>query len=235
MVFIPSLVLAFVLLTLLMQSQGHEKPVNGDKSSVNPPNKCYEMKVYALNSTDRSSINIGTFFRFSAKDLPFDFGSLRFGDFSEDSEFSSRYYAGMGLLASACGENATVSLWEGNGHLIQEIAYHGQSLIAVGGWESVSRDGSGDVVDHSWGSMAIPAHDWRGGNWTPESGILVEHPANVTVSKATIDLMVFEPASTTDIPEFTSLPAIVVAAVLILFIRKGLTEQACVKADVAAS
>ena len=231
MVVIPSLVLAIILLTLLIQSLGQERPVNGDKSSVNPPSNCYEMRVYALNHTERNSISIGTLFRFNAHDLPFDFGSLRFDDFREDSKYSSRYYAGMGLLASADGYNATVTLWEGNGHFILEIAYHGQSLIAVGGWESISRDNNGAVIDHSWGSMAVPAHDWKDGSWIPENGILIEHPANVTITKATIDLMIFEPASKTDIPEFTPLHASLVAMVMILLTRRGMTKRMCVNVD----
>ena len=193
------------------------------------------MRVYALNHTERSSTSTGTLFRFDAQDLPFEFGSLRFGDFRKDTEYSSRYYAGMGLLASAVGSNATVTLREGNGNLIQETAYHGQSLIVLGGLVSISRDKNGSVMDHSWGSMAIPAHDWKDGSWIPESGILIEHPANVTIAKATIHLMVFEATSNTDIPEFTPLYAIMVAAVLILLIRKRMTKQVRVNVNCATA
>jgi hypothetical protein len=92
-------------------------------------------------------------------------------------------------------------------------------------------DNNGAVIDHAWGSMAIPAHDWKDGSWIPEIGILIEHPANVTITKATIDLMVFEPTSNTEIPEFTPLHASMLAAVLILLIRKGMTKRMCANAD----
>jgi hypothetical protein len=213
-----------------MHGPGNEKALDGDKTSVNPPINRYELRIYSLNDTERYSLSMGTLFRFTTHDLPFDFGSLGFGDFREDVGCSSRYYAGMGLLASAGGRNATLTLWEPNGHLIQEIAYHGQSLIAVGGWESISMDNDGAVMDHSWGSMAIAAHDWKDGNWNPESGILVEHSTNVTITKATIDLMVFEPTGTTDIPEFAPVPAGLMAAVLIFLIRRRMTRR--IDADV---
>ena len=229
--FISSLVVAFIFLSQLIQGLGEQEQVDGEKSSVKPSDNCYEMRVYALNHTEMNSTSTGTLFRFDAQDLPFEFGSLRFGDFREDTEYSSRYYAGMGLLAGADGSNATVTLREGNGNLIQEIAYHGQPLIALGGLESISRDKNGSVMDHSWGSMAIPARDWKDGSWIPESGILIEHPANVTITKATIHLMVFEPTSNTDIPEFTPLYAIMVAAVLILMIRRRMTKQVCVNVN----
>jgi hypothetical protein len=83
--------------------------------------------------------------------------------------------------------------------------------------------------------MAIPAHDWKDGSWIPESGILIEHPANVTITNATIHLMVFEPASNTDIPEFAPLYAIMLVAVLILLIRRQMTKQACVNANYATA
>jgi len=223
--FISSLVVVFILLSQLVQSLGEEKPIDGEKSSVKPPDNCYEMRIYALNYTERNSTGTGTLFRFDAQDLPFEFESLRFGDFREDTEYSSSYYAGIGLLADADGSNSTLTLREGNGNLIQEVAYHGQSLIALGGWESISRDNNGSVVDCSWGSMAIPAHDWKDGGWIPENGILIEHPTNVTIAKATIHVMVFEPASNTDIPEFTLLHASIVAGVLILLIRRRMTKQ----------
>jgi hypothetical protein len=82
--------------------------------------------------------------------------------------------------------------------------------------------------------MEIPAHDWKDGSWLPESGILIEHPANVTITRATIDLMVFEPSSTTDIPEFTPVHASVAAAALILLMRRRLTGRACASAVSAA-
>ena len=235
LVFISSLAVAFILLSLFIQSRGEEESVNGDKSSITPLDNGYEMKVYALNDTMRSPLSFGTLFTFDAHELPFEFGSLRFGDPREDTEYSSRYYAGMGFLANASGSNASLIFWEGNGNLIQEVAYQGQSLIALGGWESNSTDNTGSVMNQSWGSMAIPAHDWKDGSWVPEDGILIEHPANVTISKATIDLIVFEPTSNTDIPEFTPLHVSILAAFLILLARRRVTKQACINVDCATT
>jgi len=235
LVFISSLAVAFILLSLFIQNRGEEESVNGDKSSIAPPYNGYEMKVYALNDTMRNPLSFGTLFRFDADELPFEFESLRFGDPREDTEYSSRYYAGIGFLANADGSNARLIFREGNGHLIQEIAYHGQSLIAMGGWESISKNETGSVMNQSWGSMAIAAHDWQDGSWAPEDGILIEHPANVTIFEATIDLMVFEPISNTDIPEFTPLHASILAAFLILLARRRVTKQACINIDRATT
>lgn len=227
--------MAFILISFFVQSRGEEESVNGDKSSITPHYNGYEMRVYALNDTIRCPLGFGTLFTFDAHDLPFEFGSLRFGDHREDTQYSSRYYAGMGFLANASGPNASLIFREGNGNLIEEIAYQGQSLIALGGWESVSTDDTGLVMNDSWGSMAIPAHDWKDGSWVPEDGILIEHPTNVTILKTTIDLMVFEPSSNTDIPEFSPLLASILAAFLILSARRRFKKQACINVDHATT
>jgi len=235
MISICSLCVALVLLSLLIQHVGDESQITGDKSSVKPPANSYKMRVYSLNHSERDPVSIGTFFRFDTRQLPFGYSSLRFGDFKEDTQFTSRYYAGMGLLTGAVGSNASVSIREGNGRLIQEIAYHGQSLIVLGGWQAISRDSTGSVLDYSWGLIEILAHDWKDGSWIPEDGILIEHPKNITITKATIDLIVFEPTGVTDIPELTPLPASVAVAVLILLMRRRLTGRECSRMDLAAA
>jgi hypothetical protein len=74
--------------------------------------------------------------------------------------------------------------------------------------------------------MQIPAYDWRDGAWTPRDGILVESQGDVTISSVSMCLMVFEPSSTTSIPEFGLLPGCLVAIVLIMLVRKARRESA---------
>jgi len=180
----------------------------------------YDLAVHTLNHTSRVSNDTATVFTFNADQLPFDFGSLLFGEFRGDSEYSSTYYAGMSLLAWANGPNASIDFLECGGKPIEEISYQGQSLVVLNSWESISKDCQGRTIDHRWGSMQIAAYDWRDGCWSPEQGIEIEHPEGVTVSGVTLCLMVYEPGSSTDIPELGPVSACVALAVVVMIARR---------------
>ncbi|MBN1677688.1 MAG: hypothetical protein JW880_04045 [Candidatus Thermoplasmatota archaeon] len=219
---VTAAVLGFVVVLLCDQVPGalSESGVSTQESSEGQSNGTYEFVVYVLNHTTRTSNGTTTLFTFDIDQLPFDFDDLEFGDFREDPCYLSRYYGGMSLLARAEGSTTNISFEEANGKPIEQIAYQSQSLVVLNGWESVSKDGAGVVIDHKWGSMQIVAYDWRDGGWSPGDGIAVEHPAEVTVSGATLCLMVYEPGDTTDIPEFGPLLACVTLVVLVFLARR---------------
>ena len=81
----------------------------------------------------------------------------------------------MLLIRNCSGPNGTISIQETNtAKAIQSFIYHGQSLIAVNGWEHIESF-KGVITSHTWGGMTIAAKDWKAGSWTPEKGILVTH------------------------------------------------------------
>jgi len=180
----------------------------------------YEFAVYMLNHTVMIQTGNGTLFGFDSTQLPFDFSELVFGEFRGDTEFRNRYYAALSLLARAEGPDATITFLEADGKLLEQIDYQGQSLIVLNGWESISKDGKGKVIDHTWGSMQIAAYDWEEGLWSPEEGIEVEHPSEMTVTSASLCLMVYEPGDTTEIPEYCPGLICVALAILVLVVRK---------------
>lgn len=218
---VTAAVLGFVAVLLCDQVPGapSEGEVNTQESSTERSNDTYEFAVYVLNHTTRTSNSTTTLFTFDTSQLPFDFADLEFGDFREDTCYLSRYYGGMSLLARTEGSATNISFEEANGKPIEQIAYQSQSLVVLNGWESVSKDGAGVVLDHRWGSMQIAAFDWRDGCWIPEDGIAVEHLSGVTVSDATLCLMVYEPAGSTDIPELGPASAFVALWLVVVIAR----------------
>lgn len=198
---------------------------SGDKTSAQdavtePPFNSYEFAVYALNHTSRTSDGTTTVFSFDGGHLPFDYGSLLFDEFRGDTACTSRYYAGMSLLAWVEGPQADLEFLENGGSAIEEISYQSQALVVLNGWECTSEDGQGRVLDHSWGSMQIVAYDWRDSTWNPEQGIAVEHPAEITISRTSLCLMVYEPTASTDIPEFGSVFACLAFCAVVLTVRR---------------
>jgi len=180
----------------------------------------YAFVVYPLNHTSRSASATSTIFTFDTGQLPFTFPALEFDEFRGDTEFRVRYYAGMSLLAWASGTNSTVEFREVAGELIEEIAYQGQPLVVLNGWETTSRDSKGKVIDNTWGSMQIAAYDWRDGLWSPEEGIVIEHLAGLTVSSARLCVMVYEPAESAEIPEFCLMIVCAAMATTVIILRR---------------
>jgi hypothetical protein len=211
--------IAVLLLQMVPDAPGDDA-ASTQETTAEQGNNSYEFAVYMLNHTVRAPTSNGTLFRFDSAQLPFDFSELVFGEFRGDTEFRSRYYAGLSLLARAEGPNASIGFLEADGDLVEQIGYQGQSLIVLNGWESISKDGKGKVMDHTWGSMQIAAYDWVDGSWSPEEGIIVNHPVDMTVTSATLCLMVYEPANSTEIPEFGLGLACVALALLVLIVRR---------------
>jgi len=208
-----------VLLCQLAGAAPEEGPATAQETEQSF--RTYEFAVYSLNHTSRISNGVTTVFTFDSNQLPFDFGSLRFDEAGAAADFSPRYYVGMSLLAWAYGPDSVIGFLESGVKPIEDIEYLGQSPVVLNGWESMSKDSHGGVIDHTWGSMQIVAYDWRDGCWSPEQGIAVEHPEGVTVSGVTICLMVYEPNDTADIPELGPVAAVIALCLVVLVIKKA--------------
>jgi hypothetical protein len=198
-----------------LNSKGDRADAN-DGESAALPYSCYMFRIYALNETQRIVGGGGTFFSFNEKDFPHEARAVRFGDHRNDTEYSSVYFCGSGILVMASGGCCTVSLRGPGGALISEFVYCGQNLVAIGGEEHYTSHP--ETLVHSGTNILV--NDWVEGSWAPGKGVLVEHPSDVTFANATFYMMVFEPASSMDIPEFGSLvvsiggTAILVAAMI---------------------
>ena len=209
------ILLAFVLAVLFVSRDLTIGSADSKDIQSAPSDNSYEFRVYALNKTSIKVSENGTYFSFNVGDLPFDLGSLRFGDFRTDTNYSLSYYGGSGILVSARGENATMTIRESTGRLISEVRYHGQGLIVLSGETKYCSYPSGVT----WNGTDAMVQDWRAGTWTPDDGILIEHPRNVTLSDAKFYVMVFEPAGSTLIPEYEVVPVIALTLLLVVFLR----------------
>ncbi|MBU1915397.1 MAG: hypothetical protein KJ563_09415, partial [Candidatus Thermoplasmatota archaeon] len=209
------ILIAFVLAVLFIPRDLTIGSVDSKDTQSVPTNNSYEFRVYALNQTSIEISENGTYFSFDIGDLPFDLGSLQFGDFRTDTNYSLRYYGGSGILVSARGENATIAIRESTGRLISEVQYHGQGLIVLSGETKYCSYPSGVT----WNGTDAMVQDWRAGTWAPDDGILIEHPKNVTLSDAKFYVMVFEPAGNTLIPEYEVVPVIALTLLLVAFLR----------------
>lgn len=183
--------------------------------SVAPP-RTYEFSVYALDQMSRQVVPSGTLFQFDESDLPFSIGSVCFGDFREDDTFQATYYGCSGILMNASGTAGAVTIFEGSGKRIVEIQYHGQDPVVVG--SEVRYDSYSDMV--AWTGTDLIVMDWIDGSWSPRQGIYVEHPADVTFSSARLFVMVFEPSTTLEVPEYP-LPALALALILVVLAASG--------------
>ncbi len=191
---------------------GHGSSGVRDSSAGTTAKDPYEFRVYSMNTTTMARLDAGTAFVFTESDLPFVFSSLLFGDFRADTNHSHLYYAGSGMLVSATGASATVRLSEGNGKVISSADYRGQDQIVFNG-EVKSVTYPQTTTTYSGTDLMI--QDWRTGAWSPENGILVEHPANVTLQSASFYIMTIEPRGTLEIPE---LPPVMIGATMALMI-----------------
>lgn len=206
---------AFVLAVLFVPRDLTIGPVDSKDVKGVPTNNSYQFRVYALNQTSIQTSENGTRFSFCVGDLPFGLCSLQFGDFRKDTNYSLRYYGGSGILVSACGENATMAIRESTGRLISKVQYHGQGLIVLSGETQYCSYPSGVT----WNGTDAMVQDWRTGSWTPDDGILIEHPKNVTLSNAKFYVMVFDPAGNVLVPEYEVVPVIAMTLLLVAFLR----------------
>lgn len=218
-----ALLLSSVLLLQLVPDRRDNEASQAVTSQPAVISNEYIWRVYELNQTARTDNSTGTMFTFRTEDLPYDFRSIQFGDFRADAGHTGKYYGGCGILVNASGTNATIALRESSGSLISTVPYNGQDLIVF----------SGERISVSYPSASTRYYgtdrmiqDWRNGTWSPNDGIVVEHPGNVTLSGSEFCLMVFEPDGDIEIPEFQGFPFVIacILAVLVIFRRRRLAD-----------
>ena len=211
--------LAFLFVSLLHLIPGIVSETSTDSSAPSPANNRYVFKVYALNHTSTRAVSNGTALFFDMAQLPVNFSSLHFGDYRMDSQYSATYYACSGVLLNSSGTNAWIALAEGNGKLVSRVFYRGQTIVALNG-QTTTYINSSKLAAYNGTDLMV--QDWRNGNWTPNDGIIIEHPKNVTISGARFYIGVYQPGVTTQIPEFDLLAPIVgFIAIAFVLIRRS--------------
>jgi len=214
--------LAFLLASLLHPIPGKASETSTDSTAPSPAKNSYVFKVYALNHTSTRAVSNGTALFFDITQLPINFSGVQFGDYRMDSQYSATYYAGSGILLNSSGTNAWIALAEGNGKLVNRVFYRGQTMVALNGQTTTysNRPATYDGTD-------LMVQDWRNGNWTPNNGIIIEHPKNVTISGARFYLAVYQPAISAQMPEFRLIMPVVgfVAIALVIIRRKGKSSR----------
>jgi hypothetical protein len=183
----------------------------------------YRWRVYVLNQTDMSDTSNGTAFSFRTEDLPHEFGSILFGDFRADQGGQGTYYGGCGILVEASGTSASIVLRETDGKFISSVPYNGQDPVVFSGER---RSVSYPSVTTSYYGTDLIIQDWRNGTWTPDQGILVEHPEEVTMVASEFCLMLFEPEGNLVISEFSDFTTVIVLAfgALTIVTRRALSK-----------
>jgi len=174
-------------------------------------------KVYALNHTSTRAVSNGTALFFDTARLQVNFSTVQFGDYRTDSRYSATYYAGSGVLLNSSGTNAWIALAESNGKLVSRVFYRGQTMVAFNGQTTTYINSSRPVA---YNGTDLMVQDWRKGNWTPNDGIVIEHPKNVTLSGATFYLAVYQPGVSAQMPEFDLIPAVASVFVVVLLARR---------------
>lgn len=93
-------------------------------------------------------------------------------------EMFDKYDGDLMLLIRNCsGASGQIIICETNtGKNLVSFMYEGNSLIALGGQETVVSF-KGQTISDTWSGMTIAAKDWKAGTWTPENGIMVVHTA----------------------------------------------------------
>lgn len=211
------LALAFSLALLFHPVPSKGNDTSSETIAPSPANNSYEFKAYTINHTSTIPSANGTVFFFDLAQLPVNVSSIQFCDFRGDTQYRSIYYAGSGILLNASGSNASITLKEGNGRLIGNVFYHGQRLVVLNGQTRTYINCSNHSV---YSGTDLMVQDWRNGSWTPDEGILIEHPNNVTISGARFCLAVYQPVANAEVPEFELLPATMIAFFVIVLARR---------------
>jgi len=209
--------LAFLLASLLHPIPGKASETSTDSSAPSPANNSYMFKVYALNHTSTRAVSNGTALFFDTAQLQVNFSTVQFGDYRMDSRYSGTYYAGSGVLLNSTGTNAWIALAESSGKLVSRIFYHGQTMVVLNGETTTYINSSRPVA---YDGTDLMVQDWRNGVWTPNDGVIIEHPKNVTISGARFYLAVYQPGVSAQMPEFDLLPAVVSVFVVVLLVRR---------------
>jgi hypothetical protein len=209
--------LAFLLASLLHSIPGKASETSTESPAPIPANDTYAFRVYPLNHTSTKTVGNGTAFLFDVAQLPINFSVVKFGDYKTDASYNSIYFAGSGILLNSSGTNAWIILREGNGKLVSNVFYHGQSTVVFNGQTTTYANCGRPAI---YNGIDIMVQDWRKGNWTPNDGIIVEHPNNVTISGARFYLAVYQPAVSAHMPEFELLPAVACIFVVVILARR---------------
>lgn len=217
LIIISSFLVVLLLVPWLCQNHENAKTSVGGNQASDSSNGSYLLREYSLDETARETNGTSTSFFFETADLPFNLSSLRFGDFREDTQHIYTYYAGSGITLNATGTSARIFLRESNWKLICGAFYHGQGVVAFNGQTTTY---SKSDASTAYNGTDIMVQDWKNGDWTPCDGALVEHPRNVTFDKAEFYLLVYEPGSTEQIPEFSSVAFVVPLAAVMILIRR---------------
>ena len=141
-----------------------------------------------------------------------------------DSQHSATYYAGSGVLLNSSGTKAWIALAEGNGKLVSRVFYRGQTMVVLNGQTTTYINSSRPAA---YNGTDLMVQDWRNGNWTPNDGIIIEHPKNVTISGARFYLAVYQPGVSAQMPEFDLLLPVMgfVAIAFVLIRRRGKSSR----------
>lgn len=208
---------AFLLASLLHSIPDKASETSADSAAPSPANDSYVFKVYALNHTSTRVVSNGTALFFDLAQLPVNFSRVQFGDYRMDTQCSATYYAGSGVLLNSSGTNAWIALAEGNGKFVSRVFYRGQTMVALNGQTTTYINSSRPAA---YNGTDLMVQDWRNGNWTPNDGIIIEHPKNVTISGARFYLAVYQPGVSAQMPEFDLLPAVLSVFVVVVLARR---------------
>ena len=216
--------LALLLASLLHPIPGKAGETGIDSAATSPANNSYVFKVYALNHTSTRVVSNGTALFFDLAQLPVNFSGVQFGDYRMDSHYAATYYAGSGVLLNSSGTNAWIALAEGNGKLVSRVFYRGQTMVVLNGQTTTYINSSRPAA---YNGTDLMVQDWRNGNWTPNDGIIIEHPKNVTISGARFYLAVYQPGVSAQMPEFDLLLPVMgfVAIAFVLIRRRGKSSR----------
>lgn len=215
------LLIAFIAIAVIVGTQSTQVLFDADTAADEQPeaaipDNAYEFKVYALNQSRAAHRGSLTQFCFDSGDLPISIAAVNLGDFRKDAEFQETYYGCSGILVNATGSNAVITMRESSGKFIGTVEYKGQDPVVFGSSAWSTSDSTAKTFD----GTDVLVIDWRTGNWTPEDGVIVEHPSNVTVSKARLFVMVFAPGYSQEIPEFDAVFASVLLVAIFLVASK---------------
>jgi hypothetical protein len=209
--------LAFLVASLLHPIPNNASEISTESPAPSPANDSYVFKVYSLNNTSTKAVGNGTAFFFDMVQLPVNFSLMQFGDYMTDARYDSIYYAGSGILLNSSGTNAWITLREGDGRLVSSVFYHGQPVVVFTGQTTTYANCDRPAIFDGTDMMV---QDWRKANWTPNDGIIIEHPENVTISDAVFYLAVYQPAVSAQMPEFGLLPAVALVLVVVVLARR---------------
>jgi len=189
-------------------TRGAEQAPSDDQANKVGPG----FRVYILEELSRTVTANKTVLAYSIESLPFDLTTLSFGDFQNGPQAGVTYYAGSGMLLNVSGPRGNIVLKEPSGKTIRELSYQGQASIVFNG-ETITTSFPRASTDYEGTDVLI--QDWLKGTWSPDKGVVVEHPSGLTVERSEFYLMVYQAPTT--VPEFGTLPAVALV-VVILFV-----------------